>query len=126
MCCCLHLRSTCSHVSASDELQIGHVLDGYAFLPKKSCFRACLIYCPVLNFTRHVFCLFVITGLFQESFDNALSMSLLSSHLCSWCVWVAIILRLCFLSYLRMYFPRCRMGPLSSVSCIECHQSSWR
>jgi hypothetical protein len=54
----------------------------------------------------------VIVGLFQKSFDNVLSMSLLSSHLCSWSVWVAIIVRLCILSYLRMYFPRCRMGPL--------------
>jgi hypothetical protein len=55
MCCCLHLRSTCSDVSASSELQMGHVWDGYAFLPKKSCFLACPIYCPVWNFTRHVF-----------------------------------------------------------------------
>jgi len=58
----------------------------YAFLPKKSCFRACPIYCPVVNFTRHVFCLYVIAGLFPKSFDNILSTSLLSSHLCSWCV----------------------------------------
>ena len=113
-------------MSASDELQIGHVWDVYAFLPKKSCFRACPIYCLVLNFIRHVFCLYVIIGLFQKSFDNVLSMSVLSSHLCSWCVWVAIVVRLCFLLCLRMYFPRCRMGPLSGVSCIECHQSFWR
>ena len=53
---------------ASDELQIGHVLDGYASLPKKSCFRACPIYCLVRNFTRHVFCLYVMTGLFQMIF----------------------------------------------------------
>ena len=91
MCCCLHLRSTCNHVYASNELQIGHVWDGYAVLPNKSCFLACPIYCPVLNFTRHVFSLFVIAGLFQKSFDNVLSMSLLSSHLCNWCVWDAII-----------------------------------
>jgi hypothetical protein len=45
------------------------------------------INCPLLNFTRHVFCLFVITGLFQKSFDNVLSMSLLSSHLCNWYVY---------------------------------------
>ena len=25
-----------------------------------------------------------------------------------------------------MYFPRCRIGPLSDVSCIECHQFFWR
>jgi hypothetical protein len=40
MCCCLHLSSICSHVSAFDEFHIGHVLDGYVSLPKKSCFRA--------------------------------------------------------------------------------------
>ena len=39
MCCCLHLSSKCSHVSASVELHMGHVLDGKAYLPKKSCFR---------------------------------------------------------------------------------------
>ena len=126
MCCCLHFRSTCNHVSASSELHMGHVWDGYAILPKKSCFLACPIYCPVRNLTRHVFCLYVMTGLFQKSFDNTLSISLLSSHLCNWCVWVAMRARLCFLSYLTMYFPRCRMGPLSSVSCIECHQPFWR
>ena len=111
---------------ASDELHIGHVVDGYVSLPKKSCFQACPIYSPVRNFTRHVFYLYVMTGLFQKLFDNALSISLLSSHLCNWCVWVAIISRLYLLLYLRMYLPRCRMGPLFGVSCIECHQSFWR
>ena len=81
-------------MSTSNELQIGHVLDGYAFLPKKSCFLACPIYCPVRNFTRHIFCLFVMINLFQKSFDITLSISLLSSHLCNWCVWVAMMVRL--------------------------------
>ena len=70
-------------MSAFGELQMGHVWDGYAFMPKKSCFLACPIYCPVQNFIRHVFCLSVIAGLFQKSFDNVLSISLLSSHLCN-------------------------------------------
>ena len=96
MCCCLHLRDTCSHVSASYVLQIGHVWDGHAILPKKSRFMACPIYCPVLNFTRHVFCLYVITGLFKKSFDSVLSMSLFPSHLCNWCVWNAITVKLYF------------------------------
>ena len=126
ICSCLHFRSTCSHVSASGELQISHVWDGYAFLSKKNSFRACPIYCPVRNFTQYVFCLCVMIGLFQKSFDNALSISLLSSHLCNWCVWVAMRARLCFLSYLIMYLPRCQMGLLSGVSCIECHQPFWR
>jgi hypothetical protein len=72
------------------------------------------------------FCLFVMIGLLQKSFDNVLSISLLSSHLCNWCVWVAMRASLCFLSYLMIYLPRCRMGPLSGVSCIECHQPFWR
>jgi hypothetical protein len=94
MCCCLHLSSTCSHVSASVVLQIGHVLDGKASLPKKSCFRACPIYCPVRNFIKHVFCLSVMAGFVQKSFDSILSMSLFSSHLCNWWVWFAIIVKL--------------------------------
>ena len=84
------------------------------------------MYCPVRNLTRHVFWRSVILGLCQKSFDNDLSMSLLSSHLCNWCVWVAMRAKLCCLSCLMMYFPRWRMGPLSGVSCIECHQSLWR
>jgi hypothetical protein len=115
MCCCLHLRSTRSHVSTFGELHMGHVFDRYASLPKKSCFRACPIYCLVRNFTRHVFCLSVMVGLFQNSFDKILSISWLLSHLCSWCIWFAIISRLCLLSYLRMYFPRCLMGSLSGA-----------
>ena len=60
MCCCLHLRSTCSLVSASVELQIGHVLDG------KASFRAWPIYCPVRKFIKHVLCLFVMLGSVQK------------------------------------------------------------
>jgi hypothetical protein len=86
MCCCLHLSSMCNHVSDSVELQIGHVLNGKASLPKKSCFRACPMYWPVHNFIKHVFCLYVTAGFVQKSFDNILSMSSFSSYLCSWCV----------------------------------------
>ena len=63
MCCCLHLSSTCSHVSASVELQIGYVLDGKAPLPKKSCFRAWPTYCPIQNFIKHVFLLICDGGI---------------------------------------------------------------
>jgi hypothetical protein len=98
MCCCLHLRSTRSHVSTFGELHMGHVFDRYASLPKKSCFRACPIYCLVRNFTRHVFCLSVMVGLFQNSFDKILSISWLLSHLFSevsngvfiWCMFLAL------------------------------------
>ena len=40
MWCCLHVRSTCSHVSGSGELHMGHVIDGKASLLKNSCFMA--------------------------------------------------------------------------------------
>jgi hypothetical protein len=30
-----------------------------------------------------------MVGLFHNSFNNTLSISLLSSHLCNWCVWLA-------------------------------------
>jgi hypothetical protein len=86
MCCCLHLSSTCSHVFASVELQIGHVLDGKASLPNKSCFRAWPIYCPIRNFIKHVFCLSMMAEIVQKSFDSILSMSSFSSHLCDSCV----------------------------------------
>jgi hypothetical protein len=88
ICCCLHLSSTCSHVYASNELHMWHVFDGCASLPKKSCFRAWPMYCPVQNLTRYVFCLSVTLGFVQKLFDNVniLSISLFSSHLCSWCV----------------------------------------
>ena len=99
-------------MSASGELHIGHVCDGYAFMPKKSCFRACPIYCPVRNFIRHVFCLSVMVGLFQKSLDSALSISLLSSHLCSWCVWVAMRARLCFFVMFKDVFAKVLYGAL--------------
>ena len=71
-------------------------------------------------------CIYVILGFVQKSLDNALSISLFLSHLCSWCVWLVITYELWFLSYLRTCFLRCRMGPLFGVSCIECHQYVWK
>ena len=44
MWCCLHFRSTCSHVSGSIESHMGHVIDGKASLPKNSCFLAFPMY----------------------------------------------------------------------------------
>ena len=86
MCCCLHLSSTCSHVLAFVELQIGHVLARNASLPKKSCFRAWPIYCPVRHFIKHVY-LFICDGMIRPKvIDSVLSMSLFSSHLCNWCI----------------------------------------
>ena len=73
------------------------------------------MYRPVQNLTRHVFCLSMTLGLVQKLFDNVLSISLFSSHVCSWHVWLAMTSKLCFLSYLRTCFPRCRIGPLFGV-----------
>ena len=50
-------------------------------------------------------------GLFHKSFDSNLFVSLFLSHLYIWCVWSDIVVRLCILSYLRMCFSRCLMGP---------------
>jgi len=44
------------------------------------------------------FCSSMTVGFIQKSFDNTLSMSSFSSHLCRWCVWFAIIAKLCSLS----------------------------
>ena len=38
--CCLHVSSTCSHVSGSFELHMGHVIVGYLWQPKNICFLA--------------------------------------------------------------------------------------
>ena len=40
----LHFRSTCSHVSGSGELHMGHVIGGKASLPKNNCFLAFPMY----------------------------------------------------------------------------------
>ena len=62
-------------MSAYDELQMGHVFDGHASIPKKSCFRA----------WSHM--LFIVYlgwwGLSRSHFDNIMSISSFSSHLCS-------------------------------------------
>ena len=44
MWCCLHFRSTCSHVLGYGELHMGRVIDGKASLPKKNCFLAFPMY----------------------------------------------------------------------------------
>lgn len=54
----------CSHVSGSGELHIGHVMEGYLSLPKKSCFLVFPMYWPVRNLMRHVFCESVMAGLY--------------------------------------------------------------
>ena len=55
MWCCLHFRSTCSHVYGARELYMGHMIDGKASLPKNNCFLAFLMHWPCLSFRRHVY-----------------------------------------------------------------------
>ena len=40
ICCRLHVSSTCSHVSGSFELHMGHILVGYLWRLKNICFLA--------------------------------------------------------------------------------------
>ena len=63
MWCCLHFRSTCSHVSGSRELHMGHVIDGKASLLKNNCFLVFPMYWPCLSFKRHA-CLLRVHNVF--------------------------------------------------------------
>ena len=63
--------------------------------------------------------------LVQYSLDTSLSMSSLAIHLSILEKSIAITSRLYFLSYLMICFSRNLIGPLSSVSSIECQQSFW-
>jgi hypothetical protein len=111
--CWLHFNSTCSHVSASGELQIEHVVDGNLSMPKNSCFLALPMYCPVRNFSRHVFCGSVIVGLDQKLLDISLSISGFLVHLLMLGNCYAKIFRLLSRSYLKIYVSRHLTGPLS-------------
>ena len=126
MWCWLHFNSTCSHVSASCELQIGHVVDGNLSLPKNSCFLALPMYCPVRNFRRLVFCESVIIGLDQKWLDILLSMSGFDVHLLMLGNCIANFFRLLSLSCLVRYVSRHRTGPLSGLLVGPGHVSFWK
>ena len=81
MCCCWHVSNTCNHVSGSCDLQMGHVMDGNLSLPKNICFLAWPMYVPIRNLIRHVFCLSVMIGFFQNSLESSLSISSFAVHL---------------------------------------------
>jgi hypothetical protein len=66
---------------ASEELQIGHVIDENLSMPKTSCFLALPMYCLVRNFSIHVFCEYDIAGLDHKLLDIALSISGFIVHL---------------------------------------------
>ena len=63
--------------------------------------------------------------LVQYSLDNLLSMSSLAIHLSILGNSVAITSKLYFQSCLMICFSRNLIGPLFSVSSIECHQFFW-
>ena len=126
MWCWLHFRSTCSHVSASGELHIGHVIDGNLSMPKNSCFLALPMYCPVRNFSMHVFCESVIVGLDQNLLDISLSISGFIVHLVMLGNFLAIIFRFFSRSCFVMYVSRHLTGPLSGLLVGPGHMSFWK
>ena len=121
--CWLHFSSTCSQVSGSFELHMGHVIEGYLWCPKNICFLALPMYVPVRNLIRHDFCLSVIKGFVQNSLDSSLSMSIFSVHLHVLGVCAAMTAILVSLSYFLICFSKNLTGPLSGTSSIEAQTS---
>ena len=113
-------------MSASGELQIGHVMDENLSLPKHSCFLALPMYCPVRNFRRLVFCEYVIMGLDQKWLDISLSMSWFVVHLLMLGNCIANLFRLLSLSCLVRYVSRHQTGPLSGLLFGPGHVSFWK
>ena len=126
MWCWLHFRSTWSHVSASKELQIGHVCDGNLCMPKNSCFLALPMYCPVRNFSKLVFLESVISGLVHKSFDSSLSIFGFIVHLQMLGNCCAIISRFLFRSCFLIYVSKHLTGPLSGLLVGPGHVSFWK
>jgi hypothetical protein len=126
MWCWLHFRSTCSHVSVSRELHIGHVIDGNLWMPKNNCFLALPMYWPVRNFRRVVFCESVIAGLDQNLLDNSLFMSGFIVHLEMFGNFRAITSRFFSRSCFWMYVSRHLTGPLSGLLSGPGHVSLWK
>ena len=58
------------------ELHMEHVIDGYVFHSKNSCFLVFLIYWPCLNFNKHVFCKSVMLLFVHNLLNSSLLMSL--------------------------------------------------
>ena len=74
---------------------------------------------------RHDFCLSVMEGFAQNSFDSSLSMSTIYVHLQVLGVCVAMIAMLVSLSYFLICFSMNLTGPLSGTSVIEAQTSFW-
>ena len=116
MWCWLHLRSTCSHVSASWKLHIGHVFYGNLWISKNSCFLALPMYWHVRNFSMVIFCGSVIEGLVQNLLDSSLSISGLLVHLFMFGNICAMIFKFFSLSCFWIYVSRHLTGPLSGLA----------
>ena len=112
-------------MSASVELQIGHVIDENLSLPKKSCFLAFPIYCLVRDFNMFIVCAYVIMGLCQNLLDSSLLIFGFVIHLLTLGNWVVIISRLFSRSYFLIYVCRHRIGPLSGHCVGPSHMSFW-
>ena len=82
-------------------------------MPKNSCFLALPMYCPVRNFSMHVFCESDIIGLDQKLLDISLSMSGFIVHLLMLGNCSDMVFRLLTRSCLVMYVSRHLTGPLS-------------
>ena len=89
------------------------MIDENLSMLKNSCFLAFPMYCPVRNFSMHVFCEYDIIGLDQKLLDNSLSMSRFIVHLlmlgnCSDKVFI-LLSRSCLVKYVSRHLT----GPLS-------------
>ena len=102
-----------SHVYASIDLQIEHVIERDSSLSKNSFFLALPIYWPVQNLNIFVFCAYVIDGLDQNELDNLVLIFGFIDHLLMLGSSIDIISRLFSKSYLVMYIWRHLTWPLS-------------
>jgi hypothetical protein len=102
------------------------VIDGNLSIPKNSCFLALPIYCPVRNFSMHVFCEYDIAGLDQKLLNIVLSISGFIVHLLMFGNCSDMVFRLLSRSYLAMYVSRHLTGPLSGRLFGPDHVSFWK
>ena len=83
---------------------MGHVIEGYLWRPKNNCFLALPMYVHVRNLMMDEFCLSVIEGFSENSFDNSFSISIFYVHLQVLGVCVAMIAMLFSPSYFLICF----------------------
>ena len=101
------------------------MIDGNLSMPKNSYFLALPIYCPVQNFSMHVFCESDITGLDHKLLDISLSMSGFIVHLLMLGNCSDMVFRLLSQSCLVMYVSKNMTGLLSCRLFGPGHVSFW-